>query len=170
MKAVAGLVFAALLGATTVAHADFYIGGGVYATSIDADTGGGSSLEEEDVAPAIFLGWRPIEFLGVEAGYYDFGNFESAGSSLEGTAYTLAGLLSVELGPVGVYAKGGVANNEFEFSSAGTSGSDSSTDPFGGLGLTVDVMDRLYVYAEYLRFAADDADVDVAGVGLRWNF
>lgn len=170
MKAVAGLVFAALLGATTVAHADFYIGGGVYATSIDADTGGASSLEEEDVAPAIFLGWRPIEFLGVEAGYYDFGNFESAGSSLEGTAYTLAGLLSVELGPVGVYAKGGVANNEFDFSSAGTSGSESSTDPFGGLGLTVDVMDRLYVYAEYLRFAADAADVDVAGVGLRWNF
>lgn len=170
MKAVAGLVFAALLGATTVAHADFYVGGGVYSTSIDADTGGGGSLEENDVAPAIFLGWRPIELVGVEVGYYDFGNFENAGTSLEGTAFTLAGLLSMELGPVGVYAKGGVANNEFEFSSAGSSSSDSSTDPFGGLGLTVDVMDRLYVYAEYLRFAADDADVDVAGVGLRWSF
>ena len=169
MKAVAGFVFAALLGATTVAHADFYVGGGIYSTSIEADING-NSLEEDDVAPAIFLGWRPIEFVGVEAGYYDFGNFEKAGKSLEGTAFTLAGLLSMELGPVGVYAKGGVANNEFEFSSPGTSSSDSSTDPFGGLGLTVDVMDRLYVYAEYLRFAADDADIDVAGVGLRWSF
>lgn len=169
MKAIKSLVFAALLGAGAVAHADFYIGAGAYSTSAEATSSAGS-LDESDVAPAVFLGWRPIEFVGVEAGYYDFGTFEGKGVELEGHAVTLAALLSMELGPVGLYAKGGVADSEFTASAAGFSADDSSTDPFGGLGVTVDIMDRLYVYGEYLLFSTDSADVDVAGLGLRWNF
>jgi NADH-quinone oxidoreductase subunit M len=60
---------------------------------------------------ALFLGWRPIELIGAEVGYYDFGEQEADnGTKIEGGAVTLAGLLSFELGPVGLYGKAGVAD------------------------------------------------------------
>lgn len=161
MKIILGLVFTTLVMASAAARADFYVGGGVYGTSVDADGFDG------DVAPAVFLGFRPIEMVGVELGYYDFGKFENSAANIsaDGNAMTLAGLVSMELGPVGVYAKGGLASSSFK--SLGMK--DDSTDPFGGIGMTVDVMDKLYVYGEVLRFALDDA-VDVYGVGLRYSF
>jgi hypothetical protein len=160
MKNFLKLLFVPLAFVASAAQADIYLGGGVYGTSLDADGFDG------DVAPAVFLGWRPIELAGVEVGYYDFGEFEqSGGGSVDASAVTLAGLLSMELGPVGLYAKGGIAGTTFKAVGA----KDDSTDPFAGVGLTVDLMDKLYVYGEVLRFATDDA-VDVYGVGLRYSF
>ncbi|MDQ8037076.1 MAG: outer membrane beta-barrel protein [Pedobacter sp.] len=165
MKTILGLLFTVLVLASAGARADFYIGAGAYGTSVDED-----GFEDSDVAPAVFLGWRPIELVGVELGYYDFGKFESQGSSLDANAVTLAGLLSMELGPVGVYAKAGVSNTSYKFSEVGNNFKDDSTDPFGGVGLTVDLIDKLYLYGEYLHFANDDAAVDVYGLGLRYSF
>lgn len=152
----------ALLGLGVAAHADMYVGAGAYSTKIDA-----TGLDDRDVAPAIFVGWRPLELVGVEAGYYDFGNFSAAGVDVSANAFTLAGLLSFELGPVGVYAKGGLAGTELTVNSV----KDNSSDPFGGVGLSFDLMDKLYVYGEYLRFTNDsNADIDVLGAGLRYAF
>lgn len=161
-----GLFLLTLLG--TSAHADFYLGAGGYATALNAPSDA-DNLDDTDFAPAFFLGWRPIELVGVEAGYYDFGEFEGDSGSIEGKAMTLAGLLSLELGPIGVYAKGGVADTELEGDLLGQSIDESSTDPFGGLGMTVDILDKVYVYAEALRFAAEE-DVDMVGAGLRYSF
>lgn len=165
MKKILGLVFSAMMLAGTAAHADFYVGAGVYGTSLD--DGG---FDDQDVAPAGFVGWRPIELVGVELGYYDFGKFESGKDAADASAATLAGLLSMELGPVGVYAKGGVANSNYKISQAGSNFEDENTDPFGGIGLTVDIVDKLYVYGEYLHFANDKAAIDVLGAGLRYSF
>ena len=163
---IASLFILALLG--TSAHADFYIGAGGYATALDAPQSG--NIDDTDFAPAFFFGWRPIELLGVEAGYYDFGEFKGDTLSFDGTATTLAALLSLELGPVGIYGKGGIAGTDFEATVSGVKESDSSTEAFGGVGMTVDLLDKLYIYAEALRFQADEADVDVVGAGLRYAF
>lgn len=163
MKTLSKLALGALLLGSAAAHADIYIGGGVYGTSVSE-----AGLEDSDVAPAVFLGWRPIELLGVEAGYYDFGSFETAGLTVEGSAMTLAGLLSLELGPVGAYAKAGLAEYSIDVSTGGTA--NDSADPFGGVGLTVDLADKLYLYGEYLVFTGEDADIDVYGAGLRYSF
>lgn len=154
---------AGLFALASTAHADFYVGAGVYSTSLDAAVSVVTD-DDTDFAPAVFLGWRPIELVGVEAGYYDLGSY----GPVDASAMALSGLLSMELGPVGVYAKAGLAQTTVE--AAGLS--EESADPFGGLGLTVDLMDKLYVYGEYLRFTHEDADVDidVAGVGLRYAF
>lgn len=164
MKKILGLLFTVLFMASAVARADIYIGAGAYGTKVDED-----GFSDSDVAPAAFIGWRPIELVGVEAGYYDFGKFEDKGTSADANAVTLAGLLSMELGPVGIYAKAGVADFNFKVSDPSGNYKDDSTDPFGGIGLTVDIMDKLYVYGEVLHFASDTA-VDVAGVGLRYSF
>lgn len=152
----------ALLGLGVAAHADMYVGAGAYSNSIDAP-----GFSDSDIAPAIFLGWRPTELIGVEAGYHDFGSFSDAGNDVDATAFTLAGLLSFELGPVGAYIKGGLASTEVNVNNV----SDSSSDPFGGVGLSFDLADKLYVYGEYLMFTNDaDADIDVLGAGIRYAF
>lgn len=164
MKTILGLLFTVLVLASAAARADFYIGAGAYGTSVDED-----GFSDSNIAPAVFLGWRPIELLGVELGYYDFGKFEDSGTSVDASAVTLAGLLSMELGPVGVYAKLGVADPSFKVNQPGAN-IDDGTNPFGGVGLTVDLMDKLYLYGEYLHFANDDAAIDVYGAGLRYSF
>lgn len=155
------LATAGLLALGSVAHADAYIGAGAYSTSVDVAA---PITDDSDVAPALFFGWRPIELVGVEIGYYDLGSY----SGTDASAFTLAGLVSMEIGPVGVYAKGGLAQTTIESATF----DDESADPFGGIGATVDLMDKLYVYGEFLRFTHDDAgvDVDVLGVGLRYAF
>lgn len=156
-----------LLAAGGPAQADFYIAGGAYSASIDADT---ALQEDSDVTPALFLGWRPLEMFGVEVGYYDLGSYEIGPStSFDASAITAAALLSMELGPVGAYAKGGLSATAID--NAGID--DDSTDPFAGLGLTIDLMDKLYVYVEALRFMHDgdnEADLDLVGAGLRYAF
>lgn len=164
MKNVARLLAtASLLALGTAAHAAFYVGAGAYSTSVDVAAG--TIPDDSDVAPAIFAGFRPIELVGVEAGYYDLGSY----SGIDASALTLAGLVSMEIGPVGVYAKGGLAQTTIDL---GTLGDDESADPFGGIGASVDLMDKLYAYGEFLRFTHDDAgvDIDVLGVGLRYAF
>lgn len=167
MKSRAQMILtAALLSLGSAAQADMYLAGGAYATSVDTLVAA-NDINDSDVAPAIFLGWRPIELLGVEAGYYDLGNFSAPLVDVEAHAFTVAGLVSLELGPIGAYVKGGLASTEIDVNNA----SDSSTDPFGGVGITIDLMDKLYVYAEALRFTNDaDVDVDVIGGGLRFAF
>jgi hypothetical protein len=149
------------LGST--AHASGYIGLGAYTASADVSS-------DSTLTPAFMVGWRPIELLGVELGYYDFGNFKESGVRIDGSALTLAGLLSLELGPVGLYGKLGLARYDFDYGSPLVNDLFSdSTSAFGGFGATVDIMDRLYFYAEYLRFGAG-ADLDVLGAGVRFSF
>lgn len=154
----------------SLSSAGLYIGGGLYNASVDEEVDN-IEFDDSDTTLGLFLGWRPIELVGVEVGYYDFGEVESdSGFMVEGGALTLAGLLSLELGPVGVYAKGGLANTDYDIDHPlFGSDDDSSSDAFGGLGATVDVMDKLYVYAEYMRFD-NELNVDMLGAGVRFAF
>jgi OmpA family protein len=171
MKNLFRLLLTTFLFTSATAYADIYIGGGAYMTVLDEEIST-HNVDDKDIAPAFFLGWRPIELIGVELGYYDFGEFEGGTqkeASIKGSATTLAGLLSLELGPVGAYVKGGMADYDFDIEHPTSSSSDSTTDPFGGVGVTIDLADKIYVYAEYMRFDSD-IDVDVAGAGLRFSF
>ncbi|EKF73154.1 outer membrane protein [Alcanivorax hongdengensis A-11-3] len=164
------LAAAAFLSVAPLANAGgIYIGGGLYNSAADEKVDQ-LNIDDDDTTGALFLGWRPIELIGVEAGYYDFGKLkaDNSNASIEGGATTLAGLLSLELGPVGVYAKGGVADTSFDVKHGSDDNADS-TDPFGGLGATVDLLDKLYVYGEYMHFD-NDAKIDMLGVGLRYQF
>lgn len=169
MKSAIRILTALLIFTCSSVYADVYIGAGGYVTVLNGKISS-HDVDDKDFAPAFFLGWRPIELVGVEVGYYDFGEFKGDnGESLKGNATTLVGLLSLELGPVGAYAKAGVADYSFDVKHPTSNYCESKTDPLAGVGLTVDLMDKLYVYAEYIRFDSD-IDVDVAGAGLRYSF
>ncbi|KGD61068.1 outer membrane protein [Alcanivorax jadensis T9] len=166
-KALSGL---ALLSLAPLASAGgVYIGAGLYNASVDEKVDS-LNFDDSDTTGALFLGWRPIELIGAEVGYYDFGKQEADnGTKIEGGAVTLAGLLSFELGPVGLYGKAGVADTDFDISNGASKDDDSSTDAFGGVGATVDLLDKLYLYGEFVHFD-NDAGVDMIGAGLRYHF
>ena len=160
----------ALLTLVPLANAGgIYIGGGLYNASVDENVDD-VKFDDDDTTGALFLGWRPIELIGAEIGYYDFGEQEADnGTRIEGGAFTLAGLLSLELGPVGLYGKAGVADTDFDIRNAGGDDDDSSTDAFGGVGATVDLLEKLYLYGEFVHFD-NDIGVDMIGAGLRYHF
>lgn len=82
-----------------------YIGAGLYNASVDEEIDN-VDFDDDDTTGALFLGWRPLESIGAEVGYYDFGEQKADnGTRIEGGAVTLAGLLSVELGPWGFMAR-----------------------------------------------------------------
>lgn len=150
--------------ASGMASADgFYLGAGAYTTEVD-DAINGVAVDDEDTILAAFVGWRPIELLGVEAGYYDLGQYDVGVNHLDAQAYTLAGVLTLDIGPVGVYGKAGAAYLDLEIN--GTGYDERDTEPFAALGAYVDVMDMVYVYAEYMQVQAE-VDVDMIGVGVR---
>ena len=165
----------AFLAFAGAAHADIYLGGGVYSASLDgAKNAALGAVDGNDVTPSLFVGWRPLELVGVEAGYYDFGAVSEtvAGTnlSIEGHAFTVAGLVSLELGPVGAYVKGGLAQSSIDMTAGAANFSKTSSDPFGGIGASIDLMDKLYLYAEHIVFT-NDAKIGAAvtGIGLRYT-
>lgn len=163
------LLGAGLLALAPFACAEFYIGAGLYDVSVDENIDN-VNFDDSSTTGALFLGWRPIELIGAEVGYYDFGELEADdNTTIEGGALTVAGLLSFELGPVGLYGKAGLASTDVDIKNGAFEDDDSSSDPFGGIGATVDVLDKLYVYAEYLRFD-NDAKLDAIGAGVRYQF
>lgn len=164
----------ALLALGSAAEASVYLGAGVYSSSLDAATGTAlGAVDGNDVTPSLFLGFRPIELVGVEVGYYDFGQISGgAGATAyaaEGRAYTVSGLFSIELGPAAVFLKGGFAHSTFEQTVTAVQTEDTSGDIFGGVGASVDVWDKVYVYAEHVMFKGDRADAALTGVGIRYS-
>ena len=145
----------------------FYVGAGAYTASVD-DVIDGTTIDDDSTAMAVFVGWRPIELLGIEVGYFDLGSYDVGGGyDLDAAAYTLAGVLTFDLGPVGVYGKLGLAETDLEVDGGGYD--NSGSDPFGALGAYVDVMDTVYIYAEVMRIQAE-VDIDLIGAGVRVDF
>lgn len=164
----------ALLALGSAAEASIYVGAGVYSSSLEAATAAGAGAADgSDVSPSLFVGFRPIELVGVELGYYDFGQIEGGSGptayAVEGSAVTVSGLFTFELGPAGVYIKGGYAHSTFEAATAAVQAEDTSGDLFGGIGASVDVWDKVYVYAEHVMFKGDNADAAMTGVGIRYS-
>jgi len=96
-----------------------YLGAGVGAATVK-DNFNTETFDQEDVAYRAFVGWRfdqvPIIDLAVEAAYTNFGKPSQTivqGGAAQNVEFklhgaSLAGLLILPLGPIDLYAKGGV--------------------------------------------------------------
>jgi len=135
------------------------------------------NFDEDDFAWKVYGGYAwdlPVLDFGVELGYFDLGSpsadvlGETVGISVSGySAFALAG---VNLGPVGLFLKGGMASWDADLLIADLRGSDSGSDPAYGVGLRL-TFASLEVRAEYEIFDVADADdVYMATLGLAWRF
>lgn len=166
------------------AHAgSVYIGGGIYAADSDTVIASAENfdLDDSDTVVAGFLGYRFTNGIAVEAGYYDLGTysseFENEGSALvdaEGISASI--VASVKIAPLfSIYGKAGyiyVDNNielDLEDETLDYFRDDSNTDVIWGLGLDFSPVDRVAIYAEYIRVDTE-AKVDLMGAGIRLSF
>ena len=151
--------------------------------------------DDRDTGYKVFGGYQFTPNLGVEAGYFDLGNFSyrartsPAGTlngdiRLKGLNLDLVGTLPLA-GRLSALARVGVttvrasdaftATGAVRMPYASASPSERSTGLKAGLGLMYDVTDSLAVRAEVERYRVKDAvgnrgDVDLLSVGLIYRF
>ena len=103
----------------------------------------------------------PLIDLAIEAAYTDFGRPSQTigGQNVQFklTGPSLAGLLILPLGPLDLYAKGGVLSWRSELSNGTSMTSQSGTDPFYGAGVGFYLW-KVGFRAEYERFQIKDVD------------
>ncbi len=144
----------------------FYFGAGAYETEVDIDV-----LDDSEYVPAGFVGYQFLDtnflMLSAELGYYDLGDFSKNNVEVESSAFTLAGVAYLPIGPFfEIYVKAGVAAVQAEVEVGGNKEDFDDEELFGGVGFAFDIFDTIDIYAEYLQFDSE-LDSEMIGVGIR---
>jgi outer membrane immunogenic protein len=164
-----------------------YIGGSVGSVTVavdipDEDLGETFEFDESDFAWKGFAGYNfdlGVIDLAIEAGYVDLGapSADLLGSEVELdiNGWDAFGVLGVDIGPIGVFAKAGMVSWDASASIDGfDAGSDDGSDPAYGIGARF-ALGNLEIRGEYEMFDIDpeDAsseDVYMLSAGLVYNF
>ena len=176
-----------LLPAAASADSGFYLGGSVGTAGTELQFEDGVEFDEDDFAWKGFAGFNfdlPVIDLAVEGGYVNFGspggtvNVPGAGSAdvdLDVDALSGFGLLGVDLGPIGVFAKAGVISWDAQSTIEGFGSDDESgTDPAYGVGARFS-LGSVEIRVEYEAFdldvdGIDSTDLSMVSAGLVWTF
>jgi hypothetical protein len=169
------------------AQSGAYLGGSVGSATIavdipDENLGEVFEFDENDFAWKAFGGYNfdlGVVDLAIEGGYVDLGapSGDLLGSQVEldVTGWDVFGVLGVDIGPVGVFAKAGMVSWDAAASINNIdTGEDDGTDPAYGVGARFN-LGNLEIRDEYEYFDIDpeDAnseDVYMLSAGLVFNF
>jgi OOP family OmpA-OmpF porin len=174
------LVLAAALFALPVLPAvaadnGFYLGASVGQANLKIDDLTNNTFENDDfnaddMAFKLIAGMRPLDWLGLEAAYVNFGEPEDTvlGQKLkadgDGISAFAVGFLAT--GPVDLFAKVGLISWDSKISG---SFDDDGTDLAYGAGAQFRVL-GLSIRAEYEKFDISDVDLDMVSVGVTYTF
>jgi len=164
------LIGAAAFGAQAAEDKGFYVGAGAGQSFVDE-----AGYDDEDTAFSVFGGYQVNRYFGVEAGYVDFGKLEpeGLGNELEANSAYVSAVGTVPFtDKFSGYAKAGFHRWDLDTPIAGLTNNpdDSGTDPTYGVGLQYRFTDAVALRGEYSRFEAEDLDVDLAQVQVRFDF
>jgi opacity protein-like surface antigen len=99
------------------AQTGFYFGGTIGNTSVETEFDDiNLDFDEDDFSWSAFAGIQATEMFGIEASYNDFGNFDVSREfdltrsdiDAELTGYDVMGVLSLPVGPLRLFGKGGI--------------------------------------------------------------
>jgi hypothetical protein len=132
-----------------------------------------SGFDESDSAYKIFggynMGYIPLVDFALEFSFVDFGKPSTATDSVEASAVDAFGLFGYNFGPLGVFAKGGIASWNYDSNINGTTTSEAGTDAAFGVGARF-AIGSFAVRAEYETFALDSIDLDMVSVSGVYTF
>jgi len=170
MPTLAALALPALMGSASASAADngFYLGGSIGRSNVEIDKDL-ARIDEDDTAYKIIAGFRPLDWLGVEASYVNFGKPETGAQKADsdGISAFVVGFLPV--GPVDIYAKAGLINADTSVVTAGREVfSEKGTELAYGVGAQFRLL-SLSVRAEYERFDIAD-DLNLLSIGVTYTF
>jgi hypothetical protein len=172
VAALGTLSLAAMAPKASAADNGFYLGAGVTQTEFDVDDIGNGELDDNSFK--IIAGFRPLDWLAVEANYIDLGGESSGGVNLDATATTLSALAIAEFGVIDVYGRVGVANWNVDLESGLFNEDDDGWEPTFGVGVGAH-FGSLGVRAEYEQFSADlfdelDSDINTISLSFTYTF
>jgi opacity protein-like surface antigen len=168
VAALATLSLAALAPQAAAADNGFYIGGGISQANTELSFEGFGSDDVDDTGFKIIGGWRPLDFLAIEANYIDLGGDSEDGTSIDSSVISVSGLLLAEIGIVDLYARAGMANWDTKFEFDGDSVSDDGWEPTYGVGVGVH-FGSVGVRAEYEYLKAEPFDDLIDGVETKFS-
>jgi opacity protein-like surface antigen len=153
----------------------FYLGASVGQANLKIDDLTDNVLEDDDfdaddTAFKLIAGFRPLDWLGLEAAYVNFGEPEDTviGEQLkadgDGISAFAVGFLAA--GPVDLFAKAGLISWD---SKIGGSFDDDGTDLAYGAGAQFRLL-GLSIRAEYEKFDISDVDLDMISIGVTYTF
>lgn len=167
------LTIAALALSTSASAADngFYLGGSIGQANVEIDSGL-TRIDDDDTAYKVIAGFRPLDWLGVEASYVNFGKTESNNQQAEADGFSAFAVGFLPLGPVDLFAKGGLINADT--SVVRNSGSNifeqDGTELAYGVGAQFRLL-SLSVRAEYERFDIENVDdLNMFSIGVTYTF
>jgi len=152
----------------------FYLGGSVGQANLKIDdlSDGISTadFDADDTAFKLIAGMRPLDWLGIEAAYVNFGEPEDTvlGQKLkaDGDGISAFAVGFLPTGPVDLFAKVGLISWD---SKIGGTFDDDGTDLAYGVGAQFRVL-GLSIRAEYEKYDISDVDLDMISVGLTYTF
>ena len=172
----AATALAATMSATTALAVDngIYVGASVGESNTDFNAEG-FDFDDSATAYKANVGWRILDWGGIEANYVDFGevegDFVGEQAEIESDGINFSGLLFLPLGPVDLFARAGFISwdakarlPEFDLSD-----SDDGMDFSYGAGAQFRVW-SLSLRAEYEVFDISPDKVDMISVGIMWTF
>ena len=177
------LLMTAAFGLAAPARADSgaYLGASLGQAEPDIEFGDGD-FDGDATAWKVFGGYNfdvTLVNLAVEGAYVDFGSpsdrFVGVPVELEADAFTGFGVVGLDLGIFGLFAKAGLAWWDAEARAAGLGGgSDSGTDPAYGVGARV-TLGSVEIRAEYEYFDIEvrdtrSSDLSMISLGAAWTF
>ncbi len=169
--ALGALSLAALAPQAAAADNGFYIGAGITQTKFDIDDIGSGELDDNSFK--VIVGFRPLNWLAVEANYIDLGSIEEDGVGLDTSAITVSALGIAEIGIIDLFGRIGMANWNADASVSGLgSVDDDGWEPTYGVGIGAH-FGSLGVRAEYELFSADlfdELDSDIGTVSLSFTY
>ena len=171
VAALGALSLAAIAPQAAAADNGFYIGAGITSTDFDIDDVGSGSLDDNSFK--IIAGFRPLNWLAVEANYIDLGSIDEDGFELDTSAITVSALFLKEFAVIDLFARVGMANWQVDTSISGLGDfDDDGWEPTFGVGIGAH-FGSLGVRAEYEQFSAelfDALDSDISTVSLSFTY
>ena len=172
------ILVAMLMGPAANADSGFYIGGSIGSAAMTVDDiDVGVEFDDDDSAWKGFAGYiidMPVVDFGIEAGYVDFGapsdTVFGEEVELDVTGLSAFGLIGVDWGFFGMFAKAGVVSWDADFAVNDVSlESEDGSDSAYGVGFRF-TFSSVEVRLEYEVFDVEDADIDMASLGVLWRF
>jgi hypothetical protein len=172
IAALGALSLAAMAPQAAAADNGFYLGAGLTQTEFDFDDFGSEGLDDNSFK--LIAGFRPLDWLAVEANYIDLGgeSFEDdtiGNVSVDTSAITVSALAIAEFSVIDLYARLGFANWKIDVDSDFGGGSDDGWEPTYGVGIGAH-FGSIGLRAEYETFSADDLDADIDTLSLSFTY
>ncbi|MDH5619528.1 MAG: porin family protein [Gammaproteobacteria bacterium] len=172
-------VLAVLIPVTAFADSGFFLAASVGSAELSEDFDG-FDVDVDSTAYRITAGWRFSDYLAVEGGYHNFGDFEQpfniAGTptdvSLKADGFTIGGIGSLPLGDrFALFARAGAFfwDGDADINNV-TQAKPEDTNLYLGAGARLALSERLSLTADASRYDLDDTSSTVFSVGFELRF